>query len=1014
MITPVPEQRAVIDHPLEPLRVAAGAGTGKTSTMAWRLQALVERHDIAPEQALGITFTNKAAEELASRLRDALPAAAREGREVEVTTYHGFAHSLVRELGPLIGLPRSIEVVTPGYVRQLLREALGAEPREHLNLTHPPTSVARLATLANALGDNLLEPAQVIDAAGSEDPWPVRLEMARVLEVFEAEKRRLGVVDYADLVSLAHRILSEHPEAAARVRSRYRAVLLDEYQDTNPAQRELLRLLFGDGFPITAVGDSDQTIYEWRGASLENFEGFPEHFPLADGTPSHTLHLSKNRRSGRTIVSVAEAIRTLLERKGPLPELAPMPSAAAGEVMTAWFHAAPDEARWIAAELQRRHEEGTPWSEMAILFRKHRQIGVVRDALERAGIPAEVVSLGGLLEVPVVSDLHSWLRILGRPDDGPALMRVLLRGPLRLGMGDIAPLSAWARARRHDDRLDDAGIGWGLLEAIDHLDEVDGVSAEASRRLGGFRSSYRRLLESAQASDLGELTRLVLDETGMWPEVDALPDSASLSARLNLYRFLDLTETWSPLEGRPSLPGFLDHLDLLADENAVDELDVARVSEEDAVALLTVHRAKGLEWDVVFLPGLVEGTFPSRNVEVADHTRRPHVLPPELRLDSSPVEDPDAAARTAHDDQEIRTAYVAVTRARQALAASGAWWYTEKQPRDPGPIFEAIDAHATERIDGPSEPGDPPAALGIDLDDAPDPDPHFAGTWREMLRTAVSSPGAGREVAAGHGLGPAYDHHMDQLSLVLDGLPEPLAVSEPDEPFRTSVTGLVTFAQCPLRFHWSEVDRLPRRPTIALRRGVELHRRIELFNRGSLAFEDADEDFYDAVGSGEGTGGVAAAFDHFRESRFADERPELVEAPFDLKLGDARIAGRIDAAYRPDRRTLEVVDFKSGRKRDDPSQRVQIEAYGLAVNEPGVFDPPPERTLVTFAYFGDGAEEVSEEVDDAWLDEARTHLEGLIERAGSGERTATPSEACRFCDFSHVCDPGQAWLEANT
>jgi len=1013
MTIPSREQQAIIDHPLEPLRVAAGAGTGKTSTMAWRLQALVRDHDIAPEQALGITFTNKAAEELAARLREALPAESRDGREVEVTTYHGFAHSLVRELGPLVGLPRSTEVVTPGYVRQLLREALGAAPRRHLNLTHPPTSVARLAAFANALGDNLLEPADVLTAAGGEAPWPERIELAEVLATFRSEKRRLGVVDYADLVSLAHRILSEHPEAASRVRSRYRVVLLDEYQDTNPAQRELLRLLFGDGFPVTAVGDSDQTIYEWRGASLENFEGFPEHFPRSGG-PSATLPLAINYRSASEIVAVANEVRDLLVRKGPLGELVAAPGAAGGQVQTAWFHAAPDEARWIAAQLQRRNDDGTPWSEMAILFRKHRQIGVVRDALERAGIPAEVVSLGGLLEVPAVADVHAWLRILGRPDDAPGLMRVLLRGPYRLGMGDIAPLSAWVRSKSHNDRDDDAGIGWGLLEAIDHLDQVEGLSDEAHRRLLLFTATYRRLVEAAQASDLGELTRLVLDETGMWPEVDALPDSAALSARLNLYRFLDLTETWSPLEGRPSLPGFLDHLDLLADENAADELDVARVSEENAVALLTVHRAKGLEWDVVFLPGLVEGTFPGGIVEVADHTKRAHVLPPELRLDGGPgAADPDAEARAAHADQEIRTAYVAVTRARSTLVATGAWWYTEKQPKEVGPVFEAIHRLATDREGGPTEPGDPPETLGIDPDTAPDPDPHFEGSWRDALRTAVGDPAAPRRMAAEHGLGSAYDHHMDQLALVLDGLPEAPPLAEEEEPFRTSVTGLVTFAQCPLRFHWSEVDRLPRRPTAALRRGVELHRRIELFNRGSLAFEDADEEFYDAVGSGEGTGGVAAAFDAFRDSRFADERPELVEAPFDLKLGEARIAGRIDAAYRPEPGTLEVVDFKSGRKRDDRSRRVQLEAYGLAVNEPGVFDPPPERTLVTFAYFGDGPEEMTEEVDDTWLDEARTHLTDLVERASGGERIATPSEACRWCDFAHVCEAGQAWLEAN-
>ena len=233
---------------------------------------------------------------------------------------------------------------------------------------------------------------------------------------------------------------------------------------------------------------------------------------------------------------------------------------------TAWFHGALDEARWIAAEAVRLHDAGeVAWSDMAILFRRHAGIALVRDALERAGVPVEVASLGGLLDVPEVADLHAWLRLVGRPDDGAALMRVLLGARYHLGLGDLAPVAAQpVRRPPGEARTIPRPRRAGCSKASTSSKSCPGLSAEAARRLTAFRSTHRRLLEAAQGLSLVELCRRILDETGAWPEVEALGDAARLSARLNLYRFLDLAEGWSPLEGAPSLDAFLDYLDLLA------------------------------------------------------------------------------------------------------------------------------------------------------------------------------------------------------------------------------------------------------------------------------------------------------------------------------------------------------------------------------------------------------------------------------------------------------------------
>jgi len=1016
VFVPSPEQRAVIEHPLEPLRVTAGAGSGKTGTMAQRLAHFVLGGVVAPEEALGITFTNKAAGELADRLRRTLPDHSAEGREVEVTTYHGFAHSLIREFGPLVGAAREARIVTPGYSRQLIRDAISSTHGLGLDLTQPGKVVDRVAGLASALGDHLRIAADI-----HVDPTdPVAAErnaLAAVLAAYAERKRRFGVVDFADLVTLAHRLVTEHPDLAARIRDRYRIVLLDEYQDTNPGQRELLRSIFGAGFPVTAVGDTDQTIYEWRGASPYNFASFTDHFRRADGTPAESKNLSVSWRNDQVIVVAANAVRSELLRPGPLPALQARPGAGSGRITSHWAHSAAAEAHWLAGEVEALHEAGTPWREIAVLFRKHRQMAAIRDALVDRGIPVEVASLGGLLEVPEVVELHAWLRILGRPDDAVALSRILTGSRYRLGLGDLAPLVTWVSARHAVGDDDESGIGWAVLEAIDDLEGVTGLRAEARRRLEAFRTLYRSLLATAQGVSLVELCRVVLDRIDAWPEVDALEAAPRLSTRLNLHRFLDLADEWSPLEGSPSLEAFLDHLDLLADEASSGELDTARVSGEDAVPLLTVHRAKGLEWDAVFLPALEEKVFPSSVIQFEDPVTVPSVLPYRFRLDREvlpELPDDDHARReilrAAHDDQEWRTAYVAVTRARHALYASGAFWTGGVRPRRPSRLFHLLDDLATAAADRCDDPGEPPARY-VSARQIAAPDPVFPDGWRAGIAATAANPDYPRSLATAAGLAEPYDRAVEQLRIALAGLPDP--ADAPTEPlsFTTSVTGLVTLAGCPQRFHWSEIDRLPRRPSVAARRGVELHRRIEMHNRGTVAFEDVDTAWYDAVGD---EPSPETAFERFSRSRFATTRPLLVEAPFTLVLDGARVSGRIDAVYA-DPAGWEVVDFKSGRASADPARRVQLEAYALAVAEAGLAGGRiPDAIRVTFAYCGGtDLEEYTERVDAEWLGTARQHLGALLATATAADHPATPGESCRHCDFAHLCPVGTAWLEAN-
>jgi DNA helicase-2/ATP-dependent DNA helicase PcrA len=1011
-----PEQQAIVAHPLEPLRVSAGAGTGKTTTIVLRLAALIE-DGIDPEQALGITFTNKAAEELSDRLRERLPELAATGREVEVTTYHGFAYGILQEFGALVGMERGAAVIGPGFQRQLIEEGLATGNHGPLDLTAPAHRVDESSALIRQLGDNLLTTAELTTAAPdpSDSVWDKRLALAAVADSYAEAKHRVGVVDYADLVRLAHRVVTEYPELAGRIRERYRAVLLDEYQDTDPAQRLLMVAVFGNGFPVTAVGDSDQTIYEWRGASLENFEGFPNHFPTSAGTPAATLPLTENRRSDRVILELANLIRAEIHGPGGFDPLIPVDAAAPGEIEVAWLRTEADEANWIAERIVHAGETGTPWSEIAALFRKNKHIGAIRDVLLDAGVPVQVVSLGGLLDVPEVADLHAWLRILHDPEDSAALARILLGGKFRLGLGDLAPVAGWVKSHRRRTEIDDAP-GLALIEAIDRIEEVDGLSAPALRRLERFRDLYRELLVTAQGVSLVELSRQILGALEAWTEIDAMDDHAALSARLNLYRFLDLTESWSPLEGRPSLGAFLGYLEMLSIEGVVDELDTVGISTEEAVSLLTVHRAKGLEWDTVLLPTVTKGTFPSGSAGYDNPVDFPKYVPYELRIDSaalpdlSDTENKDertSILREHHQAGEWRIGYVAATRARHQLIVTGSFWSDGKKPREPSELWTMAQQLAgTETI--VDDPGEAPTPRG-DVRDTPGPDPLFGeGGWPEALRAAVADP----DWLESRGeLASAAAEEAAQLRLELGALPQP-PDPLPDSVPATSVTGLVTLARCPQRFQWAVIDRLPIRPSAARRRGVDFHRNVELHNLGKVPLTDLDLDTYDLT---VGTGGEAPAGDPFTVflgSRFVDQKPRFAEVPVDLRVGEAHIRGRIDAVYEPEPGTWEIVDYKSGRLSDDEALDVQLQAYALAAADGAIAPDAPKRLTVTFAFFGgDEYAERSYEVDEAWLAVARDRVESLVDTIVTEDFEPAPSEDCHRCDFLAFCAAGRAYVE---
>jgi DNA helicase II / ATP-dependent DNA helicase PcrA len=507
---PTPEQASVIGAPPGPLAVIAGAGSGKSETMAARLVWLVANGLVRPERVLGLTFTRKAAAELGERVRGRLDGLRRAGIEIPgagtpgdqlqgdpvIATYHAYAGRLVGDHALREAVEPSIRLITPAVAWQLAARVVAAYdgPMDAISWT-PSTVTAAVLELSAELAEHLRRPADVLGvgewlaaradetmAAGRRGTQQrgvlaapagkilgcqrVREQMLPLVAAYRSAKAAREVMDYGDQMALAARIAQRHPEVGAAERGRYHVVLLDEYQDTSHAQLVLLRALFAGGHPVTAVGDPCQSIYGWRGASAGNLRRFGTDFPARHGAPAPTALLSTSFRNTGRVLDAAAAIQEGLRAAAPeVPRLvAPEQRAGRGTVVCALLDTAADEAGWIAdqiAELIRTPPgiapDGGTWpdgrrdrrvrpSDIAVLCRKRAQFPALRAALEARGVPVEVVGLGGLLTVPEVQDVVATLRVMHDPTAADALARLLTSPRWRIGPRDLVALGRRSRA----------------------------------------------------------------------------------------------------------------------------------------------------------------------------------------------------------------------------------------------------------------------------------------------------------------------------------------------------------------------------------------------------------------------------------------------------------------------------------------------------------------------------------------------------------------------------------------
>jgi len=661
------EQFAAITADLEPAVVVAGAGSGKTAVMAARVVWLVATGQVAPGEVLGLTFTTKATAELQTRIRASLlqagllpergprridpdgPDAEEDAEEPTVATYHAYAAALLSEHGLRIGHepdtrliadasryqlaaraiqrhrgPISLLTDSPAHaVRYLL--ALDAEMAEHLVTPdqvreHDAAERGRFVVEHEALLDQLAEGKRVKgkadlvgDAIAAIDK---RAELLGLVEDYRALKSQLGLMDFSDQIALAARLARECPEVGEIERGKFKVVLLDEYQDTSVAQATMLSRIFGGGHPVTAVGDPNQAIYGWRGASVSNILEFGRDFPTAAGRrPSYSLTV--NRRSDARILATANYLARALYAGREHDRLRPEDGAADGEVRVAVHETSDDELAWLADQVIATHER-VPWKEIGVLTRDNSSAALVFDALTDREVPVEIVGLKGLLRLPEVAEVVATLELVQDVTANPALLTLLAGPRWAIGPRDLALLGrrSGELAGHHGQRAF-ADLETQLAAAVEGADPLEipslcdaledpgdlDYSTEARERFA-LLADELRLLRRSVGEPILDLVRRIIDVNGIDIELASSVSPAAAARRENLDLFVQAVADFQAVDGQVTLPALLAWLD--AEDEFGQGLDVATPSEADSVKLLTVHRAKGLEWDAVFLVGVVK------------------------------------------------------------------------------------------------------------------------------------------------------------------------------------------------------------------------------------------------------------------------------------------------------------------------------------------------------------------------------------------------------------------------
>jgi len=992
------QQRRAVTHGEGPLLVVAGAGTGKTQVVTRRIAWLIATKRAKPSEILALTFTDKAAEEMQLRVDQLVPYGY---TDTLVATFHAFGDRVIREHALELGLPSEPRVLSRPETVIFLRERLfRLELDAYRPLGDPTKFLAALATLFSRLKDEDVAPedyrahatslASAAEAAGDapggaalRDEARRHAELAAAYGRYQELLAEAGAIDFGDQVRLALTLLREHPAARHGLQGRFRYVLVDEFQDVNRAQAQLVELIAEPHRNVTVVGDDDQSIYRFRGAATGAIVDFLEHFRGA-----RTIVLRRNYRSRAPILDASYRLIRFNDpdrleiSRGLAKRLVPdRRGGGSAPVRQVAFAAGTDEADWVAAEIRRRIRGGAAPRDHAVLVRANADADAILRSLNVAGVPWRFSGVSGLYSRPEIRLLLAFLRALANPHSSVDVFALAASELYAIAGDDLAALTN--RARRTNR---------SLRETLEELESQPGLlrlRVETRTSLARLVADLGRYAELGSRQPAGEVLYEFLTASGWLRRLAEAGTPAAEEALGNVARFFEIVRSQSDLLADDRAAFLAPHLETLieaGDDPATADLD----PDADAVAVVTIHKAKGLEWPVVFMVGLVDGRFPARG-------RREQLGVPDALLRGT------FPAGDAQVQEERRLFYVGMTRARDELVLSHALDYGGKRTRRVSPfVLEALDLPA----------GIAPATRSADP--------------LERLGT-FEAPAVARPAPASGAM---------------------------KEPLVLSFYQVDAYLACPLRYKYAHVLRVPTAPNHAIVYGSALHLAVQDFHRrhahGIVMSEAELIEVFERAWSTEGfvsreheearLEAGRTALRRFRRAQLQPGAvvPAYVEREFAFTLDGDRVRGRMDrvdviplvgpaADGRPDgldgaapvadaadvvepalpllHERVVITDYKSSDVREPAKARerardsLQLTIYAMAWQaETGRL---PDAVALHFLDSGlVGTAEVDAPRIERGIADIRAAATGI--RAGAFE--ARPSySACSWCAFRSIC-----------
>lgn len=935
-----PDQKKAIEHASGPLIVVAGAGTGKTRVITERVRWLIQEKGIDPDLILALTFTEKAANEMLERIGDIMPLGY---KEPWVSTFHSFADRILKKEGLEIGLDIGYQILT--YPKQwlLVRKNLFDFDLDYYRPLGSPTKfISAILKFISRLQDEGIDDKDFEKFArgfnGDTEEKKRWLELASFYIKYQELKIQKSLMDFGDLILWCLKLFKSRPSILKKYQDQFLHIMVDEFQDTNFAQYELVKTLFPlrevAGRSLMVVGDDSQSIYKFRGAAVSNILEFRDDYKCCG-----MITLIKNYRSVQNILDPAyELIQnnnpdTLEVSLGISKKLVSVQKKSLVKPIVQEFAKLDDEVAFVVSEIESLLADNPEMSyrDIAILARANNHLDPFVLALRAKEIPYQLIGNRGLYDKDEVKDVLAFLHILASPQDGVSLYRVLSNPVFGISPIDISRLLSDAKFKK-----------------LELWDCVRNSSTEKVKNLVATIDLYQKELLKYNPS--GFVFKLIND-TGMLGAYTREETVGNLLAIKNLNLFLDQVKNfeqdyYKSNKITPNILDFMEYLDLMveAGENPAQ----AEIEDIDTVNLSTVHSAKGLEYQVVFMVNLISGRFPSR--ERGDLIE----IPEELIKESLPTGD-------EHLQEERRLFYVAMTRAKKYLYLTYANNYGGKR-----------DASSSGFI----------VETGI-----------------TASKTALKKPAKETQTM----FGVTSEYRKQNLT------------SRPFTLDYVNYSRISTYKTCPLQFKYSYVLNIPKQPSYILAFGNSIHNTLRDFHTENIFNHNVSyERMLELYKNNWDDSGYLDA--RHRKQRFASGEKLLkayydkekdhdkniieIEKNISFKLAGVKSSGRIDRIDRLDGNKVEIIDYKTGKLKEqkDVDKDLQTSIYALAVRETLGYEPE-----VLTLYFVEEGQRVSSHKTLEQIKEQVGKAEEVVEVMRSGDFTPTPGKHCEWCDYKNLC-----------